>query len=409
VTADVFSVRKQRKPRILIVFGTRPEAIKIAPVALGLRERGHEFETVLCSTGQHRDMLDQGLAAFGLRPDVDLRLMAPQQTLAALTTRALSAVHDIVSRVEPDMVIVQGDTTSAMVGALAAYYHRLPVAHLEAGLRTSDLYRPFPEEGNRRLIGSLAALHFAPTPRAAGSLRAEAVPDSRILVTGNTGIDALLHMRNRVSTALDPASRGGRRRILLTIHRRESMGAPIENICTAVLQLVERNPEVEVVCPVHASPLVREPVHRLLGHHPRVTLLEPLGYQEFVRVLDSSCLVMTDSGGVQEEAPALGKPVLVLRDKTERPEGVVVGAARLVGTDTSTVLHEAETLLHDSSAYMRMARAVSCYGDGRATERVVGALRRHFGITRELPDAFDPGLAAPQIARTVEILEEAIA
>jgi UDP-N-acetylglucosamine 2-epimerase (non-hydrolysing) len=383
-----------RRPRILLVFGTRPEAIKLAPVALALRSRQAELETRLCVTGQHRDMLDQALAGFGLAADIDLNLMRPQQTLAGLTTRAIRALDGVIRRVRPDLVIVQGDTTSAFVGALAAYYHRVPVAHLEAGLRTGDLYQPFPEEGNRRLIGTLTALHFAPTSRAARQLRREGTPPERIFVTGNTVIDALLQIKRESQRGAATVCSQRRRLVLLTMHRRESFGLPLENICRAILKLVERNPDVEVAFPVHASPFVREPVLRLLAGHRRIHLSEPLDYRALVQVLDACYLVLTDSGGIQEEAPALGKPVLVLREKTERPEAIAAGTAKLVGTGTQRVLRAAERLLRDEIVYRRMAHAGSPYGDGRAAERVVDALRFHFGLSRERPAPF--GSSVPE-------------
>jgi UDP-N-acetylglucosamine 2-epimerase (non-hydrolysing) len=376
--------------RVLLIFGTRPEAIKVAPVALALQQCSTDFETVLCSTGQHRQMLDQALGAFALVPDIDLELMQPNQTLAGLTARAITGLDAVMASQQPDMVIVQGDTSTAMAGALAAYYHRVPVAHLEAGLRTQDIYQPFPEEANRRLIGTLATLHFPPTNLAADHLRREGVPEERILVTGNTVIDALLHARKSAGSPFAPS----RRRILLTMHRRESFGQPFEEICRAVLDLLDRNPDVDVLFPVHASPSVREPVNRLLSGHPRIELTEPLGYAEFVRALDASYLVLTDSGGVQEEAPALGKPVLVLRDKTERPESIAAGTSRLVGSDYRLILELTERLLHDEQAYNAMAHAENPYGDGHASERVVAALRHYFGLTAASPAPFAPAQRA---------------
>ncbi|MDQ3863427.1 MAG: UDP-N-acetylglucosamine 2-epimerase (non-hydrolyzing) [Actinomycetota bacterium] len=337
----------------------------MAPVALALRERTSEFQTVLCSTGQHRGMLKQTLAVFGLTPDVDLDLMLPSQTLSDLTARAVGALDQVMTDARPDLVVVQGDTTSAMAGALAAYYRRMPVAHLEAGLRTDDLYQPFPEEGNRRLIDTLAALHFAPTPSAACRLRQEGVPNGRIFVTGNTVIAALLYVRKGVRPATCSSLPNGCRRVLLTMHRRESRGEALENICRAILQLVERNHDIEVVFPVHASPFVREPVTRMLGERARIRLTEPLGYQEFVLLMDSCHLILTDSGGIQEEAPALGKPVLVLRDTSERTEAISAGTSLLLGTDIDRVVSATETLLHDEKAYRTMAHAENPYGDGR--------------------------------------------
>jgi len=395
------SAERTDRPRIMLILGTRPEVIKMAPIALRLQALRNEFDTVVCSTAQHRDMLDKSLAIFGLEPEIDLGLMTPRQTLAGLTTRALDALDGVMDRVRPDFVIVQGDTTSAMVGALAAYYYRVPVGHLEAGLRTSDLYQPFPEEGNRRLISTLATLHFAPTPYAAQRLRQENVPQSQILVTGNTVIDALLHVRDsnppeEVNNVPVERRRWQRRRVLLTMHRRESRGATLEGICSAISQLVECNPQVEIVFPVHASPFVREPVHRLLGHNVRIKLVEPMDYKELIQTLNSSYFVMTDSGGIQEEAPSLGKPALVLRDTTERPEAIEAGTSRLIGTDPERVLKEAHILLHDESAYEKMAHAENPYGDGMAAERVVAYLRHHFGMSHERPAPFAPRSVAGQ-------------
>src|SRR5215203_6847622 len=369
--------------RLLLVFGTRPEAIKIAPVALGLRGQSGEFETLLCTTGQHRGMLNQTLSVFGLKPDIDLKLMTARQTLTDLTARAVGALDNVMSRVRPDLVVVQGDTTSAMVAALAAYYHRTPVSHVEAGLRTDDTYQPFPEEGNRRLISTLAALHFAPTPSAAYRLQQEGVPEGRIFVTGNTVIDSLLRVRENSGRGGNLARPSSRRRVLVTMHRRENRGAALEDTCRAILQLVDRNRNVEVVFPVHSSPFVREPVTRLLSGHARIILTGPLGYQEFILLMDSCHLILTDSGGIQEEAPSLGKPVLVMRDTTERPEGVRAGTAKLVGTSRARIVEEAETLLLDPAAYAAMAHAHNPYGDGHAGEHIAdalaAALRAHSG------------------------------
>lgn len=377
------------RPRVMIVFGTRPEAIKIAPVAMALRSVADRFDTVLCSTGQHRELLAHALSPFGLTPDLDLALMQPGQELADLTGRALAGLDGVYEQYRPDLVLVQGDTTTAFVGALAAYYRRIPVAHLEAGLRTDDLYDPFPEEVNRRLISCLAAVHFAPTTRAASRLSREGFSARDVLVTGNTVIDALLyiHGRSEVGEAAMAADTGGRS-ILVTMHRRESYGAPFENICRAIRSVADSHPAVEFVLPVHPAPKVQEPVRRMLGAHPRVRLIEPLAYPEFVAVLSRSHFVMTDSGGIQEEAPALAKPVLILRNTTERPEAISAGTARLVGTSTQTIVEAAEELLVDPAAYERMARAVNPFGDGRAANRVVDALSYRYGYIRTPPDAF---------------------
>jgi UDP-N-acetylglucosamine 2-epimerase (non-hydrolysing) len=391
-TTDPPASGRSRRPRILIVFGTRPEAIKIAPVALALRACCDEFETFLCSTGQHREMLDQVIGTFDLQPNFDLAVMRPRQSLGSLSARILEALDKVLASIQPDLVIVQGDTTSAMIGALSAHYHRAPVAHLEAGLRTGDLLSPFPEEANRRLIGALATLHFAPTPLAARRLRCESVPVERILITGNTVIDALLMIRDRVR-CMEPnrfRPQIGRRLVLLTTHRRESAGEPLENLCRAVLKLVERNADIEIICPVHASPLVREPLQRLLAGHPRIRLIEPLGYSEFVQLLEACYLVLTDSGGIQEEAPALGKPVLVLRDKTERPESIIAGTSLLVGTSSRRLLGAAKDLLNGGETYQRMSQAKNPYGDGRATERVLAAIRYYFKLSDSPPTPFTP-------------------
>jgi UDP-N-acetylglucosamine 2-epimerase (non-hydrolysing) len=336
-------------------------------------------------------MLDQALNAFGLEPDLDLNLMKPRQTLTELTGRILSALDRVMTRQKPNLVIVQGDTASAMVAALAAYYHKIPVAHLEAGLRTGDLYQPFPEEGNRRLISTLAEMHFAPTNWAAGQLHREGIPRKRILVTGNTVVDALLFARAKVSNEGGGTTTLKKPFVLITMHRRESYGGPFEEICRAIRLLVERNPGVNVAFPVHPSPSVREPIERLLSGHDRIQLSEPMGYLNFVQLLDACHFVLTDSGGIQEEAPALGKPVLVLRNKTERPEAVEAGTSQLVGTSCKGVLTAAEKLLHDEVAFRTMSCAKNPYGDGSAAERAVAAVRFHFGLTSERPTPFITG------------------
>jgi len=369
--------------KVSIVFGTRPEAIKLCPLVLEL-EKHPEFQTRVCVTGQHRQMLDQVLDAFGVVPDSDLHLMEPDQTLAGLTSRAIGAVSIHLRESTPDLVIVQGDTTTSFCAALAAYYEQIAIGHVEAGLRTWNKLSPFPEEINRVMISRLADLHFAPTPAARENLRREGVREDRIFVTGNTVIDALLIAVEKVRT--NPPEIPGlpsrlmdedrsRPLVLITGHRRESFGDGFENICQAVLELANRFPDAVFVYPVHLNPRVRQPVFERLSGRRNVFLMDPLAYLPFVALLDRCRLVLTDSGGVQEEAPSLGKPVLVMRDTTERPEAVEAGVARLVGTDRKRIVHEVSSLLRDDTAYAAMANAVNPYGDGRACPRIVAALK----------------------------------
>lgn len=362
-------------PRLLFVFGTRPEAIKMAPLLLYLRDCP-EAEAVVCVTAQHRQMLDQVLDWFQIHPDYDLHLMQPNQTLAGLTARALQSVSEVIAEVKPDAVLVQGDTTTAMAAAMAAFYQRIPVGHVEAGLRTRDLNNPFPEEMNRHVIGVMASYHFSPTETARQALLAEQAPAESIFVTGNTVIDALQWTvaRPRKLDLGVPLNGPGERLILVTAHRRESFGPDFESICYALREIVERNPDVRLVYPVHLNPNVQEPVKRILGGIERIHLIDPLPYPDTAHLMARSTLVITDSGGIQEEAPALGKPVLVMRRTTERPEAVTAGTAKLVGTETEAIVSAAETLLHDPAAYQAMANAVSPYGDGHAAERIIQIL-----------------------------------
>lgn len=359
---------------VLTVLGTRPEAIKLAPVIQAMRAQPDRFACRVCATAQHREMLDPVLRWFGIVPDYDLDLMEANQGLARYASRALDAVDGIVEAAGAELVIVQGDTTTALAAALAAFYRRIPVGHVEAGLRTGDLARPFPEEMNRRVTGILSTYHFAPTARAAKALRREGVAESRIFTTGNTVVDALLWTLARpVAFDLD-IPLDGPRLLLVTAHRRESFGGPFEAICLALRDLAERNPDVRIVYPVHLNPRVREPVTRLLSAVPRISLLPPLAYEVFAHLLARAHLVLTDSGGIQEEAPSLGKPVLVMRETTERPEAVEAGAAMLVGTDRRRIVAETERLLGDAAAYRRMATVRNPYGDGRAAERIAAFL-----------------------------------
>ncbi|MGF1507027.1 MAG: non-hydrolyzing UDP-N-acetylglucosamine 2-epimerase [Anaerolineae bacterium] len=358
--------------RILMIFGTRPEAIKMAPVVHQLAA-DDRFEAVTCVTAQHREMLDQVLDWFDIAPDYDLDLMRPNQTLAGVTARALTGISQVIEEVQPDTVLVQGDTATAMTGAMAAFYQRVPVGHVEAGLRTGDIYNPFPEEVNRRLISVMGTFHFAPTATARHALLNEGHAAGNIHVTGNTVIDAL-HWTVAKDHPLSLELPEDQRIILVTAHRRESFGQDFESICLALKQIAERFEDVRLVYPVHLNPNVQEPVHRILGDVNRVDLIKPLPYPDFAHLMNRAALVITDSGGLQEEAPALGKPVLVMRRTTERPEAGEAGVARLVGTDVQQIVGAAAELLTNSAAYNAMATAVSPFGDGRAAERIAGVL-----------------------------------
>jgi UDP-N-acetylglucosamine 2-epimerase (non-hydrolysing) len=374
----------QVKTKALLTFGTRPEAIKMAPLVKRLqREPG--VECLVCVTGQHREMLDQVLKLFDIRPDYDLNVMKPGQDLYDITTTILAGMRDVLDRAKPDIVLVHGDTTTTLAATLASFYRRIPVAHVEAGLRTGNLLSPWPEEANRKLTGALASLHFAPTQRARQNLLAEGVRDEKIVVTGNTVIDALLHVRERLASDDDlrhDAQRGlpnldaARRLILVTGHRRESFGDGFARICTALARLAKAYPEVDIVYPVHLNPSVREPVNRLLTGIENVHLIEPLDYLPFVSLMGDAYLILTDSGGVQEEAPSLGKPVLVMRDTTERQEAIDAGVVQLVGTEIEAIVSGVTRLMESDELYRSMSRGENPYGDGRACERIVGALMR---------------------------------
>jgi UDP-N-acetylglucosamine 2-epimerase (non-hydrolysing) len=368
--------------KVLFVFGTRPEAIKLCPVLLHLRSRPSEFETRVCVTGQHRHMLDQVLAVFDVQPDHDLDLMLPGQTLFQSTSRILAALEAVFTAEQPGIVLVQGDTTTTLCGALAGFYARVPVGHVEAGLRTADKAEPFPEEMNRVLAGRLADLHFAATAGAARNLIAEGVDPDRITVTGNSGIDAVLYVRDGLESGklvadglppLDPS----KKLIVVTAHRRESFGEGFERICAALARLAAR-PDVQIVYPVHRNPNVQEPVNRRLAGLPNVLLIEPLEYVPFVDLMRKAYLLITDSGGIQEEGPSLGKPVLVMRDKTERPEAVEAGTVKLVGADEEAIVAGALQLLENPKMYDAMARVHNPYGDGRASTRIADAIHSFY-------------------------------
>lgn len=383
---------------VMSVFGTRPEAIKLAPVILALRRHPRRVRSLVCVTAQHRHMLDQVLSLFAIRPDVDLNLMRPAQTLPDLTARIVTGVGRVLQQASPDLLLLQGDTTTVVAAALAAFYHHVPLGHVEAGLRSGDRYSPFPEEINRRLTGVLASYHFAPTETARRALLREGVADARIFVTGNTVIDALhaIVARPRPARANELLARAGvhgapgaRRLILVTAHRRENFGARLENICQGLKTLAERNPGVAILYPVHLNPHVQEPVYRLLSGVERVYLVDPVDYQTFAHLMQASTLVITDSGGLQEEAPALGVPVLVMRTETERPEAVQAGTVKLVGPDARRIVREAERLLRDPVAYQRMARAVSPYGDGHAAQRIVRVILDRAAAERQAAEESD--------------------
>lgn len=366
------------KPVVLIIFGTRPEAIKLFPVVHALRAREDVNVRVLV-TGQHRQMLDQVLEIGEISPDHDLNVMAPDQTLDSLTAKLLTGIGEVMDAEKPARVIVQGDTATAMVGALAAYYRKIPVSHVEAGLRSYNIYQPWPEEVNRKIIGTIADQHFAPTDVSAAALRAEAVPGNGIHVTGNTVIDALHWVTAKIETHPELASGlseyearfAGQRIIGVTTHRRENFGEGMENIASALEQIAARD-DVAIIFPVHLNPNVRKVMDARLGANSNIAMIEPLDYPHFARLLAISHIMLTDSGGVQEEAPALGKPVLVMRDTTERPEGVTAGTAKLVGTDKGRIVSEISTLLDDEAAYSTMARAHNPFGDGKAAIRIAG-------------------------------------
>lgn len=364
--------------KLLFIFGTRPEAIKMASLIKQLQILSNNFDVVVVVTAQHRQMLDQVLDVFSIKPNYDLNIMTNNQSLFNITNRCLLKVEKVLEREKPDLVLIQGDTTTAFISALAAFYLRIKVGHIEAGLRTFDIYKPFPEEMNRRLISGLATLHFAPTKKNRENLIREGIDENRIFVTGNTVIDALLMtVKNNCQRGDDYRFRNvdfDKKIILVTAHRRENFGENIRNICYALRWIVERNRELEVVCPVHPNPNIKNTVNEILGNCNRIHLIKPLGYYEFVQLMNKSYLVLTDSGGIQEEAPSLGKPVLVMRKVTERPEAVEAGTVKLVGTDRETIVKETQKLLEDNAAYKKMSIAHNPYGDGKASERIVDIL-----------------------------------
>jgi UDP-N-acetylglucosamine 2-epimerase (non-hydrolysing) len=373
--------------KISFIFGTRPEAIKLGPLVLALKNHPW-LSPMVWVTGQHRELLDQVLDVFQIVPDIDMDLMQPDQTLSGFTSQAISHIDGCLKQSRPDMIIAQGDTTTVFCAALCAFYHQIPFGHVEAGLRTWNRNSPFPEEINRVLTSRVTDLHFAPTEMSRQNLLREEVPENQIFVTGNTVIDALQSVVEKVSEnppviddlppELQPIEADGPRIVLITGHRRENFGAGFRNICLAVTELAERYSDVHFVYPVHMNPLVREPVNQMLGQRRNIHLCAPTDYLQFVAMMNRSCLVLTDSGGVQEEAPSLGKPVLVMRDTTERPEAVTMGTVKLVGTDTGEIVRQVSLLLDDAAAYAAMANAVNPYGDGHACGRIIAACERFF-------------------------------
>ena len=381
--------------KIMLVFGTRPEAIKMAPLVKEFQKHPEEFETIVCVTGQHREMLDQVLHIFDIKPDYDLNIMKQGQDLYDVTARVLTGMRDIFKVCRPDVVLVHGDTTTSTAAALAAFYQQIPVGHVEAGLRTHNIYSPWPEEMNRQITGRIATYDFAPTPLSRENLLKENVPDSQITVTGNTVIDALYwvvdkiksdknldkSLENELAKAGYDVTRlpGGKKLVLITGHRRENFGDGFISMCTAIKDLTNKYPDVDFVYPMHLNPNVRKPIHEVFGENltdlGNMFFIEPLEYLSFVYLMEKSTIVLTDSGGIQEEAPGLGKPVLVMRDTTERPEALDAGTVKLVGTDYDKIVNEVSLLIDDSAAYEKMSKAVNPYGDGKACGRIVGRLR----------------------------------
>lgn len=378
--------------KVMTVFGTRPEAIKMAPVVLELKKHADQIQTIVAVTAQHRQMLDQVLRLFDIQPDYDLDIMSRGQTLYDITTKSLNGLRQVLEKEKPDIVLVHGDTTTTFAGALAAYYQQIPVGHVEAGLRTGDIYSPFPEEMNRKLTGAIAAMHFAPTSTARQNLLKENVDAHSIYVTGNTVIDALMNTVRDNYEFDDPALQRidftNHRVILLTTHRRENLGEPMRHIYKALRRIIEEFPDTEIVFPVHRNPLVRKVVEEELDGVERIHLIDPLEYEPFANVMGRSAIVLTDSGGIQEEAPSLGKPVLVLRNTTERPEAVQAGTVKLIGTDKQIVYDETKRLLEDFDEYSRMSNAVNPYGDGKAAERIVAYILHRMGSDIDIPEAF---------------------
>lgn len=376
--------------KVMTIFGTRPEAIKMAPLVLELQKYPEHFESIVTVTAQHRQMLDQVLTIFGITPDYDLNIMKDRQTLVDVTTRGLEGLDKVMKEVKPDIVLVHGDTTTTFIASLAAFYNQIVVGHVEAGLRTWNKYSPFPEEMNRQLTGVMADLHFSPTSKSAENLRMENKQEESIFVTGNTAIDALKTTVKEEYEHEVLSNLGDDRLILLTAHRRENLGEPMRNMFRAVKRIVDEQKDVQVVYPVHLNPVVRELAAEILGDDPRIRLIEPLDVIDFHNVAARAHLILTDSGGVQEEAPSLGVPVLVLRDTTERPEGIEAGTLKLAGVDEETIYSLATELLTDDAAYEKMAKATNPYGDGEASRRICEAILYYFDKSNDRPKKYNP-------------------
>lgn len=378
-----------RKLKVMTVFGTRPEAIKMAPLVLEL-EKNENIESVVCLTAQHRQMLDMVMDMFGIKADYDLNIMRERQTLAGITTRALEGLDEVMHESQPDVVLVHGDTTTTLSGAMAAFYNKIKVGHVEAGLRTYDKYSPFPEEMNRKITGAIADFHFSPTQANKNNLLKEQVDENKIYITGNTVIDAIKYTVKDdykfKEESIKNVDFANKRIILVTAHRRENLGAPLESICKAILALVNAFEDTEVIYPVHLNPAVRDTVFKILDGHERIHLINPVDVDELHNLMKRCYMVMTDSGGLQEEAPALGKPVLVLRSETERPEAIAAGTAKLAGFDKDNVYRLGSELLKSKEAYDKMAHAANPYGDGNASKRIVDALLYEFGYSKERPE-----------------------
>lgn len=376
--------------KVMTIFGTRPEAIKMAPLVLELQKQSEHFESIVTVTAQHRQMLDQVLEIFSIKPDHDLNIMKDRQTLIDVTTRGLEGLDQVMKEVKPDIVLVHGDTTTTFIAALAAFYNKIVVGHVEAGLRTWNKYSPFPEEMNRQLTGVMADLHFSPTPKSAENLLNENKKEETIFITGNTAIDALSTTVKKEYSHPVLDKLGNDRLILLTAHRRENLGQPMRNMFSAVKRIVEEHDDVQVIYPVHLNPVVRELADEVLGNDPRIQLIEPLDVYDFHNFASRAHLILTDSGGVQEEAPSLAVPVLVLRDTTERPEGIEAGTLKLAGTEEETIYSMAKELLTNQEAYEAMAKAANPYGDGNASKRIVEAIRYYFKHTEQAPEPYNP-------------------